>query len=559
MKVALAQINATLGDFSGNRLKILNFTNRALTLGCDLVVFPEMTLFGYIPNDLLERHSIVDEQLSEFAKLEKEIPVGIAAFVGCVTYALSKSERAKVRVQDSLANKTFFNSAALIQRRVKSRFFHKERLPSYDVFDEARHLVAGSMAKGRFKFRAKSVTYSVQVSICEDIWGWGDPQNPMKKLSRAGNDLVINLSASPFTKTKRKNRLAVVKKTAEHFRAPVVYVNMCGAQDEVIFDGRSLVVDKAGKVLTELAAFTEDLQIFDLDAMSVERPKATSTSMSRTKPEKLSETEFLRRALVSGIRDFAMKTGLARAHFGLSGGIDSAVVACLAAEALGSKNITAVTLPGPFNDPKSREWAEQLAKNLSIRCLNMQLEGPYEALLKSFEGGAGKNEFGLVNENLQARVRGVLLMALSNKESSLLLSTGNKSEYACGYSTLYGDQCGGLAPLGDLLKREVYALARLYNVSKEIIPVDIIERAPSAELRPGQTDKDSLPPYDELDDAVVRIIEQRMPARSATEKFVLNASLKSEFKRWQAPPVLKVTDHSFGRGRRLPIAHRAKS
>ncbi len=553
MKIALAQINSVLGDFAANRLKILSFVHAAQSRGCDLVVFPEHSLFGYLPNDLLERHSIIDEQLSELARLEKEMPKDIAALVGCVTYAFPKANRTGIRSENALSEKILFNSAALITKGSKSRFFHKERLPTYDVFDEARHLTPGSLAKGRVKFRVKSGTHSVQVSICEDIWGWGDPANPLKKLPRTGNDLVINMSASPFTKSKRTNRLAVIKKTAEHFRAPVVYVNMVGGQDEIIFDGRSLVVDKKGRTVAELAAFREDLQIFDLDGTKMVKMPA---QLSATK-SLVTETEFLRQALVLGIRDFASKSGLQRCHFGLSGGIDSAVVACLAVEALGSEKVTAVTLPGPYNDPKSREWAEKLAMKLFIRCLSMSIKEPYEALLKSYETAIGNNEFSLVNENLQARVRGVLLMALANKESSLLISTGNKSEYACGYTTLYGDQCGGIAPLGDLLKREVYALAELYNIESEVIPREIIDRAPSAELRPNQKDQDTLPPYDELDDAVVRIIEQRLPARTKTEQFVLEASLKSEFKRWQAPPVLKISDHAFGRGRRFPIAHKA--
>ncbi len=571
MKIALAQINSVLGDFSANRLKILSFVQDAQARGCDLVVFPEHALFGYLPNDLLERHSIVDEQLSELARLEKEMPKGIAALVGCVTYALSKAERTGNRSENAMSEKILYNSAALIKNGSKSRFFHKERLPTYDVFDEARHLAPGSLSKGRVKLRVKSGTYSVQISICEDIWGWGDPANPMKKLPRTCNDLVINMSASPFTKSKRKNRLAVVKKTAEHFKAPVVYVNMVGGQDEIIFDGRSLVVDKKGRTVADLAAFREDLQILDLDEMKMMKAPSEKVidaisgsragirnNLKSLKKTLSSETEIVRQALVLGIRDFASKTGLKRGHFGLSGGIDSAVVACIAVEALGSDKVTAVTMPGLYNDPKSREWAEKLAKNLSIRCLNMSIEDPYKALLESYETAIGKSDFSVVNENLQARVRGVLLMALANKESSLLISTGNKSEYACGYTTLYGDQCGGIAPLGDLLKREVYALAKLYNAEAEVIPRDIIERAPSAELRPNQTDQDTLPPYDELDDAVVRIIEQRLPARTKTELFVLEASLRSEFKRWQAPPILKISDHAFGRGRRFPIAHKAQ-
>lgn len=557
MRIAMAQINSTLGDFSGNRIKILDFIARAHRLNCDLVVFPEHTLFGYLPNDLLERHSIVDEQSCELRKLEKEIPKGIAALVGCVT-AAARPTRHKGKLEDSLANKSLHNSAALIERGKPTRYFHKERLPTYDVFDEARHLIPGSVAKGRIKLRTKAGTYGVQVTICEDIWGWGDPANSLKKVPRTGCDVVINMSASPFTKRKREQRLSVLKQTAAHFRAPAVYVNMVGAQDEIIFDGRSLVIDPKGRAVAELAAFEEDLAVYDLENGMLERTVVKPPAMQKVSASH-SKTETLRQALVLGIRDFALKTGLKRVHFGLSGGIDSALVACLAVDALGPDAVTAVTLPGPFNDPKSREWAERLAKNLKIRCLNMEIGGPFEALTKSFEAGIGKLEFGLVHENIQARVRGVLLMALANKEGSLLLSTGNKSEYAAGYSTLYGDQCGGLAPLGDLLKNEVYALSRHYNFGSELIPHEIIDRAPSAELRPNQKDQDSLPPYDELDLAVENVIEHRKPARSKTEQFVLAASLKSEFKRWQAPPILKVSDHAFGRGRRLPIAHKART
>lgn len=550
MRIALAQINSTLGDFAGNRVKILEYAHRALKLECDLIVFPEHALFGYLPNDLLERESIVEDQWRELQRLEKEMPKGIAALVGCVSFVPSK----KTKLADSLGLKRFYNSAALLERGRKMRIFNKERLPSYDIFDETRHLVPGSLAKGAVRIKNRRLW----ITICEDIWGWGDPSNPMKRLPRKGTDVVINLSASPFTKTKRELRHEVLKETAAHFRAPVVYVNLVGGQDEVLFDGRSSVVDARGRLIGEMAAFEEDLKVFDLETGKLQSPEA-----SAKKPKfaaKHAKTELLRQALVTGLRDFASKTGLKRAHFGLSGGIDSAVVACLAVDALGADAVTALTLPGPFNDPKSRKLAEELAKNLSIRCLNFDIEGPYKALLKSFEAGlGGELPFSLVHENLQARVRGVLLMGLSNKESSLLISTGNKSEYATGYTTLYGDQCGGLAPLGDLLKNEVYALAEHYNLERELIPREIIDRAPSAELRPNQKDQDSLPPYDALDLAVQRIIEERRPAKNETEMFVLTASLKSEFKRWQAPPILKVSAHAFGRGRRLPIAHRARS
>ncbi len=541
MLIALAQINSNLGSFAENREKILTYVRRAKERRCDLVVFPELALFGYLPNDLLERNSIVHRQNQQLLALAKQIPEGISVLVGCVSVSKSKSTQV-----EGLSEKSLFNSAALLQRGKKPRFIHKTRLATFDVFDEARHFQPGTQsasASGNFiSIKGRRIL----VTICEDIWGWTDRSNPLLKIPTAEVDLVVNLSASPFTKTKKTKRLKVIAQTVKRFKAPVVYVNMVGAQDEVLFDGRSMVIGKSGKRELELVAFDEDLGVYDL---------------SRKNPlrfEPADEIEVLRRALVTGIRDFASKSGLKKVHFGLSGGIDSAVLACLAAEALGPKAVVALTLPSFFNNPKSREAAQKLSSTLGIRCLNMEIWPAYEVLIKTFENAVGESDFGVVNENLQARIRGLLLMAFSNKEASLLLTTGNKSEYAAGYSTLYGDQCGGLAPLGDLLKGEVYALARYYNQESELIPQWIIDRAPSAELRPGQLDQDSLPPYDELDAAVVRIIEERKSARSKTEKWLLAASFRSEFKRWQGPPILKVSDHAFGRGRRMPIAHSAE-
>ncbi|MDZ4081357.1 MAG: NAD+ synthase, partial [Bdellovibrionales bacterium] len=508
-----------------------------------LVIFPELSLFGYVPNDLLERKSIIEIQAKELALLARQIPAGISALVGCVSVVPGKSGK----LVEDLSSKPLFNSAVLLQRGKKPKYIHKTRLATFDVFDESRHFQASPQAKPATENFINIKGQRILVTVCEDIWGWGDSANPLLKIPKSKVDLVVNLSASPFTKTKKQKRMLVIGQTAKRFNAPVAYVNMVGAQDEILFDGRSMVVGKSGKCELELVAFEEDFAVFDI----------SKKNPSRFEPA--DDLEVLRRALVMGIRDFAKKTGLSKVHFGLSGGIDSAVIACLAAEALGSQSVAAVTLPSFFNDPKSREAAEGLAKKLGIRCINMDIWPAYQSLIKTFEEAVGVSPFGLVNENLQARVRGLLLMAFSNKEASLLLTTGNKSEYAAGYSTLYGDQCGGLAPLGDLLKGEVYALARYYNQDAELIPSWIIDRPPSAELRPNQTDQDSLPPYEELDAAVVRVIEERKPARTGTEKWLLEASYRSEFKRWQAPPILKISDHAFGRGRRMPIAHRAKS
>lgn len=535
MRIALGQINPTLGAFEANRRKIAEYIQRAHERRCELVVFPEHALFGYLPNDLLERPSVVKEQLVQLGLLAKEIPKGISVLVGCVSLAGSRS-------RGGLNEKSLYNSAALLERGTKTRFFHKQKLPTYDVFDEARHCRAGQLSKNVVRLYGQKVL----VTICEDIWGWEDGDNPLRSVPKSKVDLVINLSASPFTTKKRARRLKVITQTAKHFSAPMVYVNMVGAQDEVLFDGRSMVVDKRGRLLSELSAFDEDLGVFDV---------SSGETGHRNQPEKI---ELLRRALVCGIRDFVKKTGMEQVHLGLSGGIDSAVVACLAVDAIGPKNVTLVTLPSQFNDPRSRTAAESLAKNLGARCVNLNIEASYQTLLRTLEETFGSIGFGITNENLQSRIRGVLLMAISNRENSLLLNTSNKVEMAAGYSTLYGDQCGGLSPIGDLIKAEIYELARYYNRDIELIPSWIIDRPPSAELRPNQTDQDSLPPYEILDAAVESIVEQRHPAKTDVERWLLRASFRSEFKRWQAPPILKVKDHSFGRGRRMPIAHQAK-
>lgn len=537
MRVGLAQINSTLGDFAHNRERIVEYAHRAKAKRCELVVFPELALMGYLPNDLLENSGVIDRQLKEFAKLQKQIPDGIAVLLGLIT----RTGRKK--------GKPYFNSAALLRRGKRPKFFHKELLPTYDVFDEARHIAPGKIAEGFVTLGKQRLL----ITICEDIWGWelkNHPtnylENPLTKLRGKRVDAVINLSASPFTLAKVADRQSVVRATAKNFSAPVVYVNMVGGQDEVIFDGGSFAVDARGRTIAQNAYFSEDLNVVDLE------------SGVGGKHEKLAarRSENLRRALVLGLRDFAGKTGLTRVHFGLSGGIDSSVVACLAVDAFGANRVTAVTLPGPFSDSQSRELAALLAKNLGIHILNFDINLAYEAALNTLTSGyAQALEFGLVQENLQARLRGLMLMAVSNKESSLLLATGNKSEFATGFSTLYGDMCGGLAPIGDLLKRQVYELAALYNSERELIPKKIITRPPTAELRPGQLDADSLPPYDELDRAVEKLVEKKQAARGKTERWLSEALARSEFKRWQAPPILKVSDHAFGRGRRMPIAN----
>lgn len=535
MRIGIAQINPALGDFKNNADKIQAFIREAAAKKCSLVVFPECALFGYHPFDLLERGAAVDLQLKELKRLTAALPAGMAALVGVITK------------NPSALGRPYFNSAAFLVKGKTPRFFHKTLLPTGDVFDEARFIESGDVRKNVLKWRGKKIL----LTICEDIWAWPENgrspyrENPLRGIPRAGWDLVINLSASPWHVGKMKARERVTAATAAWFRAPLLYANLVGAQDEIIFDGRSFVIDAKGRKRVESLGFEEQLNVFDSETLE-----------SWTPAPQVEETEELRRALVLGLRDFIEKTGLKRVHLGLSGGIDSAVVACLAVDALGPGRVAGFGLPGPFSAPESLKWAKELAGNLGVDFKVLEMKPAYELMSRIIGDGLGIKEFGLVHENLQARLRGILLMAEGNRSGSLLLSTGNKSELATGYTTLYGDMCGGLAPIGDLTKKQVYDLARLYNRDQEIIPNGVIDRAPSAELRANQKDQDSLPPYDELDRAVVRMVEKLAQPRTATEKWVLAQVHKTEFKRWQAPPILKASSHSFGRGRRYPLAHR---
>ncbi len=538
MRIALAQINPTLADFEYNKEKILEYVHLAKQRKCELVVFPECALFGYHPFDLLERTKLVEQQEAQCKALIKKLPPGIGVIFGLLTKNPKKMGR------------PYHNSAVFVAKGQKPRVFHKQLLPTGDVFDEARFIASGDFSNNYFTWKGKKFF----LTICEDIWAWPDKkglspytENPLAKVKKKKIDLVINISASPFFLGKMKQREYVTGKTAAYFNAPMMYVNLVGAQDEIIFDGGSFVIDKKGKKLLSCQQFEEDINVIDTE---------TWEAWNETAP--LADVEQLRRALVLGIRDFCAKTGLKKIHLGLSGGIDSAVVAALAVDALGPAQVTTVALPGPYNSPQSLTLAQELAKNLGVEFKVVEIGPMYDTVAAAVEKGLGISGFSLVHENIQARLRGMTLMAYSNSANSLLLTTSNKSEYAAGYSTLYGDMCGGLAPLGDLTKEQVYQLARHYNAQGEVIPQEIIDRAPSAELRPNQKDQDTLPPYEELDKSVQYLVERSGPAKTATDKWLLPVLMRSEFKRWQAPPILKVSPHSFGRGRRYPIAHKAK-
>ncbi len=538
LRIGMAQMDTILGGFSANAIKISDLVSRAKDKHCDLVVFPELSLFGYLPMDLLERKSVFEAQWKEFKKIEKKIPKEISVLIGLVTPSEDKS------------GKPYQNGVALIRRGQKTKFFFKELLPNYDIFDDPRFFEPGRNIDNLFRLKDQKIL----VTICEDIWGWGQElenanykRNPLKGLRRAGVDLVVNLSASPYSVGHRRRRRQVVKNTATLLKAPVIYVNMVGGQDEMVFDGGSFAVDKTGKVIAQSVYFQEDLNVVDL---------GIRTGGTRPIPALDDEAAELYQALVLGIRDFVNKTGFKKVHLGSSGGIDSALVAALAVDALGAGNVTCIAMPGPYSAPESLNLARKLSENLGNKFLEVNINSTYEHLLTCLEQGIGKHDFGVLNESLQARIRGSILMAFGNANPSMLLSTSNKSEFATGYSTLYGDMCGGLAPLGDLLKGQVYKVAEHFNRQTEVIPEGIIKRAPTAELKPNQKDQDTLPPYDELDKAIQNIVVERKPAKSKTDKWLLDVLNRTEFKRWQSPPVLRMSQRAFGKGRRYPIAHK---
>ena len=542
MRIALAQTNSTLADFSFNKEKILEFVQRAKEKKADLIIFPEASLFGYHPFDLLERKELVDEQNKKLKELVRELPPNIHVLVG----GFEKNKKHKGR--------PYYNAAFLCRKNKIERSFHKELLPTGDVFDEARFIEKGRAKDNYFEIK----NHKFLLTICEDIWAWEDSkgksiylENPLKKMQRQKVDLVINMSSSPFFEGKLKQRERVVSKTAQYFKAPMVYVNMVGAQDEIVYDGQSFLVDAKGKQKFSCRSFEEDLNVFELKTLQDWNiDKATQMESS---------TEQLRKALVLGLKDFVRKTGMTDVHLGLSGGIDSAVVACLAVDACGPNHVKLFALPTHFNEAESYDLASRLAKNLRIDLQTISIQPIYEKIKEVLDKAFDVKKFQLMHENIQSRIRGLSMMAFSNLKSSMLLTTGNKSEYATGYATLYGDMCGGLAVIGDLTKQQVYELARLYNLEYELIPKRIIDRPPTAELRPNQKDQDSLPEYDLLDQAVINLVEKRKKAVSSTEQWLMPVLDRTEFKRWQAPPILKISEHSFGRGRRYPIAHKASS
>ncbi|HEX3800652.1 MAG TPA: NAD+ synthase [Verrucomicrobiae bacterium] len=541
MKVALAQINTTVGDLAGNEAKILAAYQRGVAAGVDLVMFPELTITGYPPRDLLLKRSFIAGNLTVLNRL--------AAASGKTAMLIGFVGENKNRPGREVANCTaLLQDGGIVATRTKML------LPTYDVFDEDRYF---EPATGNLP-----VTFNGQkigLTICEDIWNdedfWPDRRyqhNPPVELASAGSRVIFNISASPWCVHKERTRREMLRRMALKAKCPVIFCNQIGGNDELIFDGDSLAYNAAGELIAQAKMFTEDFVVVDTDAtVAVKRAE-------------ISDEENIYHALVLGLRDYLHKCGFKSAVLGLSGGIDSALVACLAVEALGKENVRGISLPSQFSSQGSLDDARILAEKLGIPYEVISIQPAFEAAKQQLQPAFAGLREDTTEENIQARLRGVILMALSNKFGSLLLTTGNKSELAVGYCTLYGDMCGGLAVISDVPKTMVYRLARWINREREIIPESSITKAPSAELRPNQTDQDSLPPYEALDAILDAYVVQGKSlseivssgADEATVKRIIRLIDFNEYKRRQAAPGLKVTSKAFGVGRRIPIAQK---
>ncbi len=540
MRIALLQINTTAGDIDGNSALILRGVRAAQAQGADLVVTPELALMGYLPRDLLMSGGFVRRGCQALERIARELADAPAALVGVATPNPAEIGR------------PLFNSAALLERGVVGPVFHKTLLPTYDVFDEDRYFEPAP-EPGILEWHGRRLG----ISICEDVWNDRDfwqrrryHRDPIEALAQSGAQAIVNLSASPFTVGKQPLRERMLSQMALKYGLPLVSVNQVGANDDLIWDGRSAAFDAAGRMLARAKGFEEDLVVVDLDART-----------GTIAPDDFTPEAEIWNALVLGVRDYARKTRFSSVLLGLSGGIDSALTAALAAEAMGPDNVLGAMMPSCYSSAGSVDDSQELARNLGIRTVALPITGittAYDGVLAEAFRGYPPD---VTEENIQSRVRGNLLMALSNKYGALLLTTGNKSEMAVGYCTLYGDMNGGLAVIADLPKTMVYRVARWRNRRTPDIPEAIFAKAPSAELRPGQTDQDSLPPYDLLDQILELHVEQCQSADeiiaqgfdAPTVRRVLKMVRMAEFKRKQAAPVLKVTSRAFGTGWRMPI------
>jgi NAD+ synthetase len=551
MKIAIAQLNPIIGDLAGNCQKILNAAEKAAKHGVNLLLTPELSLCGYPPQDLLLNPSFVESMTLSLQRLAQQLPTELAVLVGTGSV---NSEA------DLLGEKNLYNSTALLKGGKVEKFFHKRLLPTYDVFDENRYFASGKQSNF---FSLDSI--KIGVTICEDLWNdegfWGKRSyeiNPIDDLATLDIDLIVNLSASPYSVGKQKLREAMLNHEVNRYHIPMIYTNQVGGNDDLIFDGNSIALNSKGELISRAKGFTEDFVIVEFNQKEKELLPAIISPLPET------EEEEIWSALVLGVKDYAKKCGFSKVILGLSGGIDSALVATIAVEALGADNVLAVLMPSPYSSDHSIKDAEVLVKNLGIKSKILpigEIMKSYDRLLEPLFKGT---EFGIAEENIQSRIRGNLLMAIANKFGYILLSTGNKSEMAVGYCTLYGDMNGGLAVIADVPKTLVFSLCNWINRSKEIIPHNILIKPPSAELKPGQIDQDSLPPYEILDKILYLLINQHRSTEqiiaegyaSAVVKKIVRLVKNAEFKRKQAPPGLKITDRAFGTGRRMPIASR---
>ena len=571
MRIAIAQIDSIVGDFAGNADKIATYAERAKAEGsADFVAFPELALSGYPPMDLLDQDSFAELGIRALRGLQKRLPPDLAVGVG------------DVGRNESASGKPLVNAYGILLDGQVAFRQEKTLLPTYDVFDEARYFEPAS-ERELFRWQGERIG----IAICEDLWWETEPTpgtryavDPVRELLDRGTTIMIVPSASPYHAHKLAVRRSLAERVALRGNLPVVYVNAVGANDSLVFDGRSFIVSpsrastetKGAVVRGEALAFAEDLIVWDSgkeDTAPVRLAGPGSVhadSGSGSGPD--NELDTTEEALVAGIRGYMRKCGFKTAHLGLSGGIDSALVAYLAVKAIGAENVVCFGLPSRFSSKGSKDDARELAETLGARFVLLPIEDPFASYLETLEPVFEGRPFDLTEENLQARIRGTLLMAYSNKFGSMLLTTGNKSELAMGYCTLYGDMCGALAVIGDLFKTEVFALCRRINErsviagGKAIIPEATLTKPPSAELRPDQTDQDSLPPYEELDAILELYLIQNLSTAEIVErgwdaalaKRIIRAVARAEYKRRQAPPVLKVSQRAFGMGRRMPIA-----
>lgn len=540
MKIALAQLNYHIGNFEQNKQKIISSLQQAKDGGADLVVFAELSICGYPPRDFLEFEdfiSLCEEAAQEVAKHCTDI----ACIIGLPV---------KNPVLDG---KDLFNAAYFIEEGKVQQVIKKALLPTYDVFDEYRYFEPNKQFEC-VNFKGKKIA----LTICEDLWNINDNplyvSCPMDELIKQQPDLMINIAASPFDYRHDEDRISVLAQNAKKYQLPLFYVNQVGSQTEIIFDGGSLVFDKKGNLKAEMKYFEEDMQIFDLQEIE-------SSTQSIDTSLRDSDIAQIYDALILGIRDYFTKSGFTKAVLGLSGGIDSAVVCALACEALGAQNVMSVLMPSKFSSDHSIKDAMDLVNNIGCKYEIIPIKAAADAFDNMLASAFDGLPFNLTEENIQARSRGVVVMAMSNKFGYILLNTSNKSECAVGYGTLYGDMCGAMGVIGDVYKTQVFQLARYINREREIIPENTIVKPPSAELRPDQKDADSLPDYDTLDAVLYQYIECKQSARQIIaqgfDKDLVARILKlvnsAEFKRYQTPPILRVSPKAFGMGRRMPI------